>query len=371
VNIRSSAAVVRAAAGVVASACVVALGVTQALAQATFYSPSGVAVQVTFNLYVADYDAVRKIAGGNVTTLAGPDDLTPPLHTCAVGYVNGTGSAARFNYISAIVVGPQTGNVYVTEHTNNTVRKITPSGVVTTLAGQGPTMSAPNPSLDGIGIAASFFHPNGIAIDNAETYLYVADSYDYSIRRVTIATKKVETVTAHGGLSNPDGIAIDPVNNNLLYIVEQGWGRVRKLDMSLYAGTPLAAASLPIIPPPTFVFNQPVGIALNNAGTLFVTEGNGGGNNVNEIKAGTLSGAKPVIAGAGPAGLVDAPAGPGTSAKFNTPAGIALDPSASSLFVADQRNNVVRRVGTGSPYGVTTYAGHAPGHPSGCKNGAI
>jgi sugar lactone lactonase YvrE len=223
-------------------------------------------------------------------------------------------------------------------------------------------MISTNPSVDGIGTAATFKHPSGIVIDGTEKYLYVTDSYDYSVRRITLSTSLVETITAHGGLSNPDGIAIDPANNNLLYVIEQGWGRIRKLDMTLYAGTPLAASSLPIIPPATFNFNHPVGVAIDAAGKIFVT-------NYDQVRAGSIPNpSKPVIAGSSTAGYLDAAVG--TSAKFSSMStGLALEPGGASVFVADQGNNVVRRVGTTPSYPVSTYAGHAPGHPIGCLDG--
>ena len=369
---------------VLAVPCAIAVGVSATVAapswtsppaappvQATFSTPSGVAVKFApLTLYVADYIAVRKIVGNNVTTLAGPNDLTPPIHTCANGFLNGTGQNARFNYISGIAVGQLSGNVYVTEHTNNTVRKITPAGVVTTFAGAGPLapMTTPNPSVDGIGTAATFNHPNGIVIDPAEQFLYVADSYDYSIRRITVATKLVKTVVAsHAAVSAPTGIAIDPTNPKLLYIMEQAYGRVRKLDMNLYTGTPLTSSSLPIVAGPPLNINIPAGIALDAAGALFLTEGNGIGNTVNHVRKGAVnSPLKPVVAGAGVNGLVDAN---GLLAKFDTPAGIALNPGATMLFIADQRNNVIRQLKTTPPYTVTTYAGHAPGHPNSCADG--
>jgi sugar lactone lactonase YvrE len=333
-------------------------------AQATFNNPSGVDVKGGA-VYVADYSAIRKIVGGNVTTIAG---------SCAQGYANGTGTAAKFNYVSAIAVGAS-GNIYVTEHTNNTVRKITPAGVVTTIAGLGPTSSLPmTPSIDGLPATATFNHPTGIAVNAAETFLFVADSYDYSIRRIKISNGMVKTIVAgrnmnipgQNGIGNPTGLALRAGN---LYIAEQAYGRIRVVDLSLYSGTPLQASTLPTLAPATFSMNHPAGIALDSSNNVYVSEGNGSGpGQGNLIKKGPLSGfslTTTIVAGA--ANTSGATNGAGSAARFNTPAGISLNGAGTMLFVADQRNHKIRRMQTVFPYTVSTFAGNTPG--SGCADG--
>lgn len=350
---------------------------------ATFRHPSGVAVQPlgpSDIVYVADYQSVRRIIGPVVTTLAGPTHASSGGQ-CPTGYVDGTGTAARFNYITAIVRDPTTGNLYVTEHSNNAVRKITPAGVVSTVAGQGPAAGpVTTPSVDGPPAVATFNHPTGIAIDPAGTFLYVADSYDYSIRRIDLATQQVDTVV--GGrylfpsvpgslhLSNPAAVWFQPGSPNLLYVADQGWGRIRTLDLSLYAGTPLSPAVLAVMPPGSaFSLNYPVGLAIDAAGNIYVTEGNGGAM-ANQVRRGPVGGGTyPIAAGGTPAG--DSGAVPiGLNARFNTPAGIALSPL-GVLYIADSRNNRIKRMNLMPPHAVGVVAGHEPGNPQGCRDGGV
>src|SRR5205807_6164625 len=124
----------------------------------------GVATDSAGNVYVADSgnNTIRKITpGGVVTTLAGTPGVT--------GSTDGTGAAASFNFPSDVATDGA-GNVYVADYNNNTIRKITPAGAVSTLAGAGLFGSA-----DGTGAAASFNFPSGVATDSAGN-IYVADA---------------------------------------------------------------------------------------------------------------------------------------------------------------------------------------------------
>ena len=132
---------------------------------ARFYYPFGVAVDSAGNVYVADTgnNTIRKVTpAGVVTTLAGLAGSS--------GSADGTGSAARFNYPSGVAVD-SAGNVYVADTGNNTIRKVTPAGVVTTLAG----LAGSPGSADGTGSAARFYYPHGVAVDSAGN-VYVADT---------------------------------------------------------------------------------------------------------------------------------------------------------------------------------------------------
>jgi sugar lactone lactonase YvrE len=166
---------------------------------ARFNYPDGVASDSSGNLYVADTgnNTIRKITpAGVVTTLAG----TPGI----IGSADGTGSHAQFNGPWSVAVDGS-GNVYVADTGNNTIRKITSAGVVTTLAGTaGVTGSA-----DGTGGAASFSAPSGVAADSSGN-VYVADTNNFTIRKITPAGV-VSTLAGTGALWSPQAsVMISP-----------------------------------------------------------------------------------------------------------------------------------------------------------------
>lgn len=189
---------------------------------ATFSEILGVTVDQAGMLYVTDMSAVRRVdpATGTVTTLAGK------LGAFVQGSADGTGDAARFGYLPAIAIDTA-GNLYVVDSGNNNVRKITPNGVVTTLAGRaGVTGSA-----DGKGAAATFNKPQGIAVDK-EGNVYVADTGNNLIRRIAPDGE----VTTIAGQVGANGIVLGRLNNPL---------------------------------------SQPTGLAFNSLGVLYVCANNG------------------------------------------------------------------------------------------------
>ena len=168
---------------------------------ASFNNPIGVALDGSGNVYVADIgnNRIRKITpSGNVTTLAGSGNAS---------FADGNGALASFNHPAGIAVDGS-GNVYVADMGNNRIRKITPSGNVTTLAGSGNASFA-----DGQGIAASFDYPLFLALDGSG-YLYVTDIINGRIRKIT-ANGNVSTLVS--GL-DPFGISLD--TNGTIYVSE-------------------------------------------------------------------------------------------------------------------------------------------------------
>ena len=141
----------------------------------SFGGPSGVAVGPDGNIYVADLNnhTIRKLTpGGSVTIIAGASG-TP-------GSMDGTGTAARFNFPVSVTVDSAT-NLYVADFENSTIRKVTPTGTswaVTTLAG----VAGNQGYFDGTGSAAQFYEPGYLAVDSAGA-LYVADPYNNTIRK--------------------------------------------------------------------------------------------------------------------------------------------------------------------------------------------
>jgi streptogramin lyase len=157
-------------------------GVTDGIGSgASFWAPFGMTVDnLTGNMYVAERDGnkIRKITPtGVVTTFAGPvSGITTP------GSSDGTGTSATFTTPCYVVVDAS-GNVYVSDTGNNKIRKITPAGVVTSFAGP-PSGSSTSGFSDGTGTAALFSAPNGIAVDSSGN-VYVADTGNNKIRKIT------------------------------------------------------------------------------------------------------------------------------------------------------------------------------------------
>ncbi len=184
---------------------------------ATFFSPQGLIMDASGNLYICDQrnGLIRKISsdGTTVSTFAGNGTL---------GLMDGAGSAAEFHDPWGIAID-KAGNLYVADALNNAIRKITPGGVVSTLAGNGTTGTT-----DGTGAAAKFNHPAGIAI-NSDGDLYVTDEFNNSIRKIT-AAGVVTTVAGKGAAGLKDGVGLDAEFNNPIGITIDSDGNLYVVD---------------------------------------------------------------------------------------------------------------------------------------------
>ena len=305
------------------------------LATASFNQPRDATVDLSGNTYIVDdNNVIRKISpNGVVTTFAG---------TGAVGHADGPGSSATFGYLNGIITDASR-NVYVTDPNNNMVRKITPDGMVSTLAGSGVIGAA-----DGPGSTASFNTPVGIAIDPSGN-LYVADEFNAKIRKITPAGV-VSTVAGNGtfgatngpGLSanfiQPEDVTIDPAGN--LFVADAENSLIRKITpdgiVSTLAGSGTVGKADGTGTAASFSF--PCAITYC-AGNLYVADA------FNQtIRKVTPTGVVTTIAGAANGsytnyGDVD---GIGGAAKFSYPYGVGTD--GSNIYIADNQNNDIRKL---------------------------
>ncbi len=273
---------------------------------ARFNNPNAIAADSSNNLYVADTgnDLIRKITpAGAVSTLAGKAGFS------GVGYVDATGTAARFNSPEGIAVD-SAGNVYVADTGNNVIRKITPGGSVSTLAGaRVPGGSGIAGYLDATGTAAEFNAPDAVAVDGSGN-VYVADFYNDVVRKITSAGV-VTTLAGQGGVAG---------------------------DLDGPNGTAL--------------FNTPVGVAVDASNNIYVadsqlppvTTSTSAANNLLR----RISPAGVVSTLAGQAGVTGSANGTGASAQFYSPQAVAID-SAGTIYVADTFNQTIRAGVTALP----------------------
>ncbi|HEV7892082.1 MAG TPA: NHL repeat-containing protein [Pyrinomonadaceae bacterium] len=316
-----------------------------------FADPFGVAVAADGSVYVADAgeaNRIRKVSPeGVVATLAGGRE----------GFADGAGAAASFNTPSALALDAA-GNLYVADTGNNRVRKVTPEGAVTTLAGGGEAGY-----VDGPAAQARFDAPVGVAVDR-DGNVYVADTYNDRVRVIT-KDGVVKTLAGNGATGNADGasasfdtpcgVAVNDAGE--VYVADTGNDRLRKItkdgqvitlnlfdpasnaqpsgaaDGNVSNGGNANASNAPSAMP--FELSNPVGLAITHDGFVYVTE-----LDRSRVVQVAPDGAARVIAGRGPS-FADGEAL--DEARFNQPAGLALAHD-GSLVVADTANYLVRRV---------------------------
>lgn len=318
-------------------------------ASASFYYPDGIATDNTGNVYVADTvnGTIRMItSGGVVTTLAGTAGVT--------GSTDATGAAASFNKPSDIATD-NTGHIYVADTINSTIRQITSGGVVTTLAGSAGVTG----STDGNGTAARFNKPYGIATDRAGN-VYVADTFSGAIRSITpagdvttlaglgLVAGSADGTAGAASFNFPLGVGADGAGN--VYVADTNNGTVRKITpagvVTTLAGTSGVIGSADGNGAAAS-FNYPYGVAADSAGNVYVTDH--GNSTIRKI---TSAGVVTTLAGT--PGVIGNANATGAAASFNQPDGIATD-SAGNVYVADTLNRLIRKI---TPSGVvTTLAG--------------
>jgi sugar lactone lactonase YvrE len=309
---------------------------------ARFDYPQGVAVDSSGNIYVADLgnSTIRKItSGGVVTTLAGLEGST--------GGADGTGSAARFDYPQGVAVD-SSGNIYVADTDNDTIRKITPGGVVTTLEGLAGSVG----SADGAGSAARFYKPYGVAVDSSGN-VYVADRDNFTIRKIT-PDGVVTTLLGSSGSAlqfwTPQSVAVDSSGN--VYVADTFNNTIDKITAGGVVTTLAGQAGIAGSADGTgsaALFNGPAGVAVDSSGNVYVTDS---GNAT--IRTITPAGVVTTLAGL--ARSYGSDDGTGSAARFLSPAGVAVD-ALGNIYVADVDNSTIRKISPGGV--VTTLAGLA------------
>ena len=302
-----------------------------------FVDPFGMAVSPDGTVYISDAgdtNAIRRMKpDGTVDTLAGGQE----------GRADGTGPSAMFNTPSAIALAPD-GSLVVADTQNHSIRRVTPDGIVTTVAGTGEPGR-----VDGPAGLARFDGPTGVAVSSTGT-IVVADTYNDAVRLIS-PEGSVSTLAGGGGpglvdgvgadarFNSPAGVAID--SDGIIFVADTGNDALRRIDRdgrvtTLVLGAP--TSGLTPIPPV-----RPIGIAVTNDHLLYVTDALG---RVLVVHADLTA---EVVAGS-TNGFAD---GSGASARFGALAGIAVTPGGTA-FVADPENALVRAL---TPPGKTRPAG--------------
>ena len=302
---------------------------------AKFSEPRGIAVDTLGTIYVADKanHRIRKVSPtGVVTTLAG---------TGATAFAEGNPGTATFFLPHGVAVNT-TGFVYVADAGNNRIRVVTPSGIVSTLAG-----GAAGDYINANGGNARFFGPTDVALD-ASNNVYVSDQINQRLRFVT-AAGDVSLIAGSGvaefnngqgaaaGFAYASGVA---VSSGSVWLADTNNERIRKVSSGGIATTLAGSAlSAPFADGTgaAATFNRPTGLALDAAGNAYIAES--GGHRIRKVSP---AGVVTTLAGTGQAAFAD---GPAASAAFEGPMGMAVD-AAGNVYVCDSGNHRIRKIVT-------------------------
>jgi len=329
-------------------------------------SPVGITLGSNGNLYIADSGncLIRKFTvGGNINTVAGDG-------SCAYSGDGGAATSAALNSPTGVAVD-SSGNLYIADYANNLVRKVTAAtGKIGTFAGNGTPGLAGN---GGEATSAELHFPTGVAVDSAGD-IYIADTNNQVIRKVTAATGDITTFAGNGTtgysgdggpaisaqLYNPYAIAVDSGGN--LYIADTGNAVIRKVTpagvISTVAGNNTAGYSGDLGPAISAELRSPFGVAVDGSGNLYIADAS---NQVIRMVT-AATGIITTIAGNGTNGY-SGDGGPATSAHLSLPFGVAVDSNAN-VYISDSNNSVIRKV-TAATGVITTIAGNGTAGYSG------
>jgi gliding motility-associated-like protein len=309
---------------------------------ARFDRPAGMGSDRNGNIYVADgfNDIIRKITSdGTVTTIAG---------TGVAGHADGNALDARFNRPWGILLD-NSGNMYIADKDNQVIRKISPAGIVTTIAG---TLNREG-AVNGTGTLAKFYSPENMVFDS-DGNIYIADTDNHLIRKMTPAGE-VTTFAGSGdagktngtgnaaSFNKPIGLVISRSTGDI-YVAEYGNHLIRKITpgglVSTFAGSGVPGNSNGT--GESASFDRPYGLTMDDLENLYLSDAN------NVIKKITPAGKVYTIAGSLriPPGSND---GLTFKAAFYTPIGLTFDNN-SNLYVADENNNKIRKITLGGGF---------------------
>ena len=312
-----------------------------AATKAQLANPWSVAVDGSGNIYIPDQlnSRVRKIdSSGNINTIAGNG---------LISYSGDNGQASK-----AQLYGPQAtatdpaGNVYIADTQNNRVRKVTPAGVITTIAGNGTAGFAGDGAA---AVSAQLARPAGVAADSAGN-VYISDSANGAVRKVT-PDGIINTVAQ---LIHPQGMAVDSAGN--LYVADSADNRVRMISaggaLSTLAGTGSQGYSGDGGPAAAAQVNSPFGVAVDSAGNVYIADT--GNNLLREVTNGVIN----TVAGTGIAGH-EGDGGPALAAQLAAPTSLVVD-GGGSIYFTDSGSRI-RKVGPDGTI-ATILGGNAPGY---------
>jgi uncharacterized protein (TIGR03437 family) len=308
---------------------------------AQLYGPTAVAVDSAGNLYIADTNnqCIRKVANGVITTVAGNGARGSSGD-------NGPATSALLSNPYGLAVDAA-GNLYIADSSNNRIREVS-GGMIATVAGNG---AAGFGGDNGPATSAHLAYPQDLAVDSAGN-LYIADTNNNRIRKVSngvIATLAGTATYGFSGdnglatsaqLNNPYGVAVDPAGN--LYIADTFNNRVRKVSnrvITTVAGDGTVGFSGDNGPATSAQLADPWSVAVDSAGNLYIADY--GNNRIRKVSNGVIA----TVAGNGTRGSLG-DNGPATSAQFYGPAGLAVD-SLGNLYIADYGNNRIRKLSNG------------------------